>query len=98
MAARKYKVKTCPKCGGFVEAEGGYDGQEDVCKSYCGWDQRDDYSVRPLPVTAHDSRDIDPLVEAGRLALRVLDRIGGEAYATEELEAALAPFDSEEKT
>jgi hypothetical protein len=90
-ALRRYGIKTCPKCGGFVEAEGGYDGQEDVCKSYCGWDQRDDYSIRPLPATAIDDRDVAPLVEA---AWRALPNIAN-PERRKELQAALKPFSTQ---
>jgi hypothetical protein len=93
---RTYTVKTCPKCGGFVEAEGGYDGQEDVCKGYCGWDQRDDYSVRPLPATAIDARDVGPLVEALRyISGEDVAGMDGHLRPEQVALAALKPFSTQ---
>jgi hypothetical protein len=49
-------------------------------------------------VTAYDSRDVDPLLEAARLLISDDFSKSPPRWVREQLSRALAPFDSEEKT
>jgi hypothetical protein len=84
MAARKCKMQVCAKCGQTSPAGGR--PSYGACLEGC-------FSLET--VTAYDSRDVDPLLEAATALLRSrCDRLARE----DDLANALAPFDSEEKT
>lgn len=88
MAARKYEVVTCPR-----------HGMEQMYYDHCTVvierhpTRRFAYCYEGESVTAYDSRDVDPLVEAARNAFA---RFGAMGTHDAKLAAALAPFDGEE--